>query len=417
MVGKVFGMKILFSKIGWPRFRLQSLLLITMVAATVSDVFLRPKTPVRTMAGALMIVTRQYEVKSPNNAEPSTWLEQGAWRVRTRSGKLLAVGSHDQGQAMGTWRFFDENGEMRAEGECQQGQPVGRWANFNSDGSIAREAMLQAVATTKPADMLDVRQSPPTLERQGRSSVSIADATKRLSSSRYRDRCLALHQLVSHGEVALPAMMEVVQQVDHPARRQVIHWLMQVGPEAGSLAPELRTIASSDRDPLRNEIRVALLAIDPQRSNDDLKNLLEDVAIQQVYTATQLHRALDREPERYASRLAAFVKDERPEVRRLVTGLLLKRFEQIASATVSVYPWYSDFFDLGLAKTGVDDNAAGDPDNPVRCQEIIEQLEILQSDSDLDIRAVATKIVAGWNAKEIWAARPYGMSHTGGGYF
>lgn len=417
MVGAVQLMMPLFSKIGWPRFRLQSLLLTTMVAATVCDVYLRPKTPVRTMAGALMIETRQYEVKSPHNAEPSTWLEQGAWRIRTRSGKLLALGSHDQGQAMGTWRYFDESGETRAKGECQQGQPVGRWVSFNSDGSIACEATLPLEETTKPADILDFRQTPPTLERQRPSSVSIADAMNRLASSRYHDRCLALHQLVSHGEAALPAMMEVVQQVDHPARRQVIHWLKQVGPEARSLAPALRKIARSDRDPFRNEVRIALLAIDPERENDYLKDLLEDVAIHQAYSATQLHRALDREPEMYARRLGAFVKDERPEVRRLVAGLLLKRFEQIASATISVYPWYTDTFGLGLAASGVDDDAAGDPDNPVRCQEIIEQLKIIQSDSNPEIREVAAKVVTGWDAKQIWAARPYSMSHTGGGYF
>ncbi len=409
-------MKTIFSRIGWPRFRLQSLLLTTLVAATVSDVFLRPKTPVRTMAFALKIESLQTEVKSPNGAEPSKWLDQGTWRVLTRSGRLLAVGAHNQGEAIGTWRYFDESGEMRAEGECQKGQPVGRWVNFTDEGAIAREAMLQAVAAAKPADSDEPRPTPPVFDKR-RPSMSIADATKRLSSARYQDRCLALHQLVSHGDAALPALMDVVEQLDHPARRQVIHWLSQAGPEASSLVPRLRKLASSNGDPLQCEIRTALLWIDPQRANEYLKSLLEDVAIHKASTAMQLHRALDREPERYASRLAVFVKDERPEVRRLVAGLLLKRFEQISSATMSAFPWYSDFFGLGLTPNYDDESTPGSWHNPARCDKIIEQLTILQNDSDPDIRAVADKVIAGWNDEEILANTPIYRSHSHGCFF
>ncbi|MCA9149830.1 MAG: hypothetical protein KDA92_11045, partial [Planctomycetales bacterium] len=125
-------------RFGW-HLELRHLFLLVVVAATLSDVFLRP-TPQRQQFGNLII---------ESNYDKATTAEKGPWRLCTPGGQTLAVGHHsDEGGADGTWTYFHPTGRRlcggRADNHC-----IDTWTTWYPDGTQLCQATF---TTTRPSE-------------------------------------------------------------------------------------------------------------------------------------------------------------------------------------------------------------------------------------------------------------------------
>jgi hypothetical protein len=425
------------------RFQLRTVLLAFVVVATMCDVFLRPEPTLRTL-GNTLVIEAFYEAP-PRAANGQTNrvampIEHGHWRLRTLSGRRLAEGSYRRGEAAGRWQFYGARGQRLAEGACEQGVLVGRWTNWTDEGKRACEAQFASIAdvplpVVKGNESLrreSLRNGPVVwwtasgqVEREftfGNDAVvslpngasgaikarddrpSMDQLRALLDSPGFQDRCLALRELRKQGVAAVPLLVTVIRQPDHPARGNALRTLEQLEADASTAVEALAAIAHSPDDPMAAAVTCTLLTIDAPRRDTWIRHLFKGTLAENPQDASLFRSiAWRHSPAALATGLAPFVNDQRVDARRLTAGLLMWALRSVTETADTKDDWYSDLFNLGLEATGYL-NAA---EAKVSADALIAQLEKMEADHDTEIRTNVAEVLRLWRAKKIRTSTVY----------
>lgn len=385
----------------WLRFRISTMLLIVLVMATVSDLYLRPKSPEFPFGTSMVYESRMIRSTMSGNL----LCHHGPWHLRTRSGRPLIDGFHDVNFATGTWRFYDEQGKVMAEGPVQGDQFVGRWTEFTNDGS-------RVEIDFPPVRTAGTMTPPSTSESQPVKAASAADRLrwqKLLASDRFQDRSIALNEMAVCGSSALPELLEVVEDFSHPSRTPALHLIKRFGKSDPMAIERLsRTIETAQSLSNSEAIRAILLTqvvIDEPRRSEWLVHLLESMSLTDTMDSWDLYLMLDSSDGFYLGDLTSGTHDLRPSIRRLTASLLVTGLEQY---TVCCDPILSQSSGITLLGTLPSCRVAtwhgstvDDVESTRRCHVIVTLLERMQGDTDLTIRSLVTHYLKRWKEESL----------------
>ncbi|MCA9171522.1 MAG: hypothetical protein KDB23_27830, partial [Planctomycetales bacterium] len=127
-------------RFGW-NLELRHLFLLVVIAATLSDVFLRPP-PQRQQFGNLII---------ESNYDENSLAETGPWRLTTPGGQTLVLGHHnDQSEADETWTYFHSSGRRLSLGSAAKDTCVDTWTTWYPDGTQLCQATFISTHPSQP---------------------------------------------------------------------------------------------------------------------------------------------------------------------------------------------------------------------------------------------------------------------------
>lgn len=253
------------------QFRLPTLLLLMVVAATVSDALLRSP-PTETPFGPNLVIRGNLH---PAEAGSSVLLEHGPWQVWTRDGRRLVRGQYDRGEPVGRWQYFTNTGRVRLEGMSDDGRLAGTWTLWDDAGHVVGEATFSAEASepSAPSNRPANGTMQPNAAPVAGAALQSDDATQRSlplakpwSNLSWVEQCTAIRRCETAGAVGVPSLLDALQQSPLELRRQAVHALRRVGEPAAAAVSVLSKIAADQDDPLRADAVRALIEIDAARA-------------------------------------------------------------------------------------------------------------------------------------------------------
>ena len=148
------------------QFRLRTLLLLTVAAAFYTQWRLRPQPETDTF-GDYQVFHHLTTVPLPAGyGDGESQVEDGAYWITDKQGRLLVRGAYDKGVPCGKWRTYHLNGKLASVGVCdaETGGRTGVWKSFHSNGQLK-----QRVTYGKP------RETTVELWQFGTQRVSVRD--------------------------------------------------------------------------------------------------------------------------------------------------------------------------------------------------------------------------------------------------
>lgn len=379
------------------RFRLSTLLLAMFVIATLSAVFLRPKSRLRTFGDTLVIESDLAE--SPQLA--GVLLDHGPWHLRTRAGTPLVDGVHEYGTPTGTWRFYDAQGQVYEEGQVKDSQFVGRWKQTSADGTITTEVDFSPTPTATSAT--NPRSS------AGITPVSEEDRMRwrtMLAADSFPQRSLAIHEMAERGPAVLPDLLSVVEDRSHPLRMTALHLIKRFGAGNPDAIERLSRALKQANVADATQLLAALVVIDGEQRTQHVHRLLEMAALEHHIGVEDVYAVLENRFGFFIASLSEGIRDGRPEVRRLTASLLaigLDRHTVCCDERESSANGDLDVFDLGPACRFREyhEPDLNEKEARIRCDEIVLMLKTMVQDSDEETRTLADKPWRLWQNRSI----------------
>jgi hypothetical protein len=428
------------------RFQIRTLLLAFVVVATVTHVFLQPKPKQQTMGGTLLIESffqalAIVQSGSSTNSPPPP-IENGRWRLRTRTGRLLAEGAHRRGVAQGRWRYYNAAGQCISSGECDDGLLVGRWTTWHDSGHKRCEAEFATSAqrppqTFVPQRMAVVNGTRPSGSAQQLVSTGLRRGNRRhgtviwwdesgkveqreefrddvrsvpekvvsdelpaildlsLPARTHRDRCTAIRRLQHQGAAGVPLLLSILSDGNPALQRRVLAALEAMGPVAAEAVPPVTAMARDTDHPLAIEAAFALMAIDQANRQHWLQTIVEATVERDPTLVNDLSVAIFDRPRAIAADFDPLLSDPRPEVRQLAAAMLLHALEfttyQVNSDEES--SWHAPDFGFGPLRwsTPLDAWPLNDRDFHEIAERVVDVLERLEHDRDTKLQTAVAE--------------------------
>ncbi|MCA9149828.1 MAG: hypothetical protein KDA92_11035 [Planctomycetales bacterium] len=431
-------------QIGW-RIELRSLFLLLVVAATISDVFLRPN-PQRQSFGNLII---------ESNYDEQSGVETGTWRLRTKAGKTLAVGHHDRdGNADGRWTYVYPTGERHSSGQAIDGRCVDTWITWKPDGTPLCEAKYSATQPSEPTivwssfaqispvtltgDVDEARQSEAqwynehgeisrrmvyeadqllsgSMPSQAVRKFDLALLHAQVNSLRFQERYVALQRLRQIGTTGLTILLSVVEDPNHPSRWEATEAIAQLGPAASEAIAPLTALMANEPPPFELELCRVLLTIDAAHYDAYLKRVFTR-AVDDLRYVRLIAGFLPTNKELLLACLDGFLLDERPSARRAAAALLLHTVHRVTWVDYDD-EWYPDCLNQTLANPTVDTGHVW-PDEAASLlvNELMERVARLEADADPQVRAAVKPVLQLWlDGKLMPRVSPRNFGFSGNG--